>query len=250
MCRQVLHKRGDAGTPGVVRSARCSPAGRQGSGLQHPPREGTEVPVARHVRRAPPAPGSRPRKRREGGTRSGPGNRRCGPTRVRPRGAGPPGPHVGPTGNRLRGPPLPRRTQQPWLPKRTQLQCRCGTAHSRRKRRTTPYGSSHGTCATASSRQTGPSGTRSDSAGDRRLVPTRSTSSPACYPGRGALPSCSRKQGSPPGRRRCTWPRRSGTRGTPPSSAAGWRTRQPVPPREGEASSTRSAASTWQSTRC
>ena len=43
------------------------------------------------------------------------------------------------------------------------------------------------------------------------------TSSPACYPGRGAPPSCSRKQGSPAGRRRCTWLRRSGTRGTPPS---------------------------------
>ena len=63
----------------------------------------------------------------------------------------------------------------------------------------TPYGSSHGTCATASSRQTGPSGTRSGRAGGRRPVPSKSTSSPAWYPGRGALPSCSRKQGSPPG---------------------------------------------------
>ena len=64
------------------------------------------------------------------------------------------------------------------------------------------------------------------------------------------MPSCSRKQGSPPGRRRCTWPRRSGTRGTPPSSAAGWLRREPLPPREGEASPPRSAASTWRSTRC
>ena len=35
----------------------------------------------------------------------------------------------------------------------------------------TPYGSSWGTCATASSRQTGRSGTRSGGAGDRRPVP-------------------------------------------------------------------------------
>ena len=41
-----------------------------------------------------------------------------------------------------------------------------------------------------------------------------------------------------------------GTRGTPPSSAAGWQRQGPPPPREGEASSPRSAASTWQSTRC
>ena len=84
-------------------------------------------------------------------------------------------------------------------------------------------GSSRGTCATASCRQTGPSGTLSGGTSSRRPVPTGSTSSPACYPGRGALPTCSKKQGSPPGRRRCTWPRRSGTRGTPPFSAAGWR---------------------------
>ena len=38
-------------------------------------------------------------------------------------------------------------------------------------------------------------------------------------------------------------------KGTPPSSAAGWQRREPLPPREGEASSPRSAASTWQSTR-
>ena len=89
--------------------------------------------------------------------------------------------------------PWPRRTREPWLPKRTPGQCRCGTADSRRTRRTTAYGSSHGSCATASSRQTGPSGTRPGGAGGRRPLPTRSTSSPACYPGRGALPSCFRK---------------------------------------------------------
>ena len=64
VCRQVLHKRGSAGTPGVARSARCSPGGRQGGGLQHPTREGTEVPMAHLVRPAPPAPGGRPRRRR------------------------------------------------------------------------------------------------------------------------------------------------------------------------------------------
>ena len=64
VCRQVLHKRGNAGTPGVARGARCSPGGRQGGGLQHPAREGTEVPMARPVRPAPPAPGGRPRRRR------------------------------------------------------------------------------------------------------------------------------------------------------------------------------------------
>ena len=60
--------------------------------------------------------------------------------------------------------PWPRRTREPWLPQRTQRQCGCGTADSRRTRRTTPYDSSRGTCATALSRQTGPSGTRSSGA--------------------------------------------------------------------------------------
>ena len=133
---------------------------------------------------------------------------------------------------------------------RTQRQCRCGTADSRRTRQTTPYGSSHGTCAMAWSHQTGPSGTRSGGPGGWRPVRTRSTSSSPCYPGRGALPSCSRKQGSPGGGRRCTWPRCSRTRGKPPFSGAGWRRTGPPPPREGEVSSPRSAASTWQSTRC
>ena len=64
VCRQVLHKRGNAGTPGVARGARCSPGRRQGGGLQHPARESTEVPMARPVRPAPPTPGSRPRRRR------------------------------------------------------------------------------------------------------------------------------------------------------------------------------------------
>ena len=130
----------------------------------------------------------------------------------------PPGPPCGPRWERAQ---RMRRTQMPWLRRRTQQRCRCGIADSRRTWRATPCGSSRGTCATASCRRTGPSGTLSGGAGGRRPVPTRSTSSPACYPRRGALPSCSRKQRSPPGRRRCTWPRRSGTRGTPPSSAAG-----------------------------
>ena len=64
VCRQVPHQRGNAGTPGVARGARCSPGGRQGGGLQHPAREGTEVPMARPLRPAPPAPGGRPRRRR------------------------------------------------------------------------------------------------------------------------------------------------------------------------------------------
>ena len=64
VCRQVLHKRGNAGTPGVACGAGCSPGGRQGGGLQHPARESTEVPMARPVRPTPPTPGSRPRRRR------------------------------------------------------------------------------------------------------------------------------------------------------------------------------------------
>ena len=64
VCRQVLHKRGTAGTPGLARGARCSPGGRQGGGHQHPAGESTEVPMARPVHPAPPAPGSRPRRRR------------------------------------------------------------------------------------------------------------------------------------------------------------------------------------------
>ena len=36
MCRQVLHKRGDAATPGVTRGARRRPGGRRGGGLPHP----------------------------------------------------------------------------------------------------------------------------------------------------------------------------------------------------------------------
>ena len=64
VCRKVLHKRCNAGTPGVARGARCSPGRRQGGGHQHPARESTEVPMARPVHPAPPAPGSRPRRRR------------------------------------------------------------------------------------------------------------------------------------------------------------------------------------------
>ena len=73
----------------------------------------------------------------------------------------------------------------PWRHQRTRRRCRRGIADSRRTRRATPCGSSRGTCATASCRQTGPSGTHSGGAGGRRPAPTRSTSSPACCPRRG-----------------------------------------------------------------
>ena len=72
--------------------------------------------MARPVRPAPPAPGGRPRRRRGGGTQSGPGNPRCGPTRVHPRGAGPPGPPVGPAGNGLPAPPGPGASRSPGCP--------------------------------------------------------------------------------------------------------------------------------------
>ena len=94
----------------------------------------------------------------------------------------PPWPPCPPHWERTLRIPWPRRTRETWLPQRTHRRCRCGTADSRRTRRTRPNGSSRGTCATASSRQTGPSGTRSGGAGGRRPVPTTSTSSPACYP--------------------------------------------------------------------
>ena len=57
VCRQVLHRRGNAGTPGVARGARCRPGGQPGAGLQHPARESTEA-MARPVRPAPRTPGS------------------------------------------------------------------------------------------------------------------------------------------------------------------------------------------------
>ena len=80
----------------------------------------------------------------------------------------PPWPPCGPRWERALRTPWPRRTQEPWLHRRTQRRCRCGMADSRRTPRTTPYGSSRGTCATASYRQTGPSGTPSGGAGGRR----------------------------------------------------------------------------------
>ena len=64
VCRQVLHKRGNARTPGVARGARCGPGRREGGGHQHPAGESTEVPMARPVHPAPPARGSQPRRRR------------------------------------------------------------------------------------------------------------------------------------------------------------------------------------------
>ena len=137
-----------------------------------PRRPTTQTAMGRHPER-PRGPAVRPNK---------------GPS---PRGW-PPWPPCGPRWEQALRTPWPRRTREPWLHQRTQRRCQCGTADSRRTRRTTPYGSSRGTCATASYRQTSPSGTRSGGAGGRRPVPTRSTSSPACYPRRGALPSCSR----------------------------------------------------------
>ena len=62
MCRQDLHKPGDAGTPGVARGAFCRPGRRQGGHLPYHPGTGMEVPVARPVRQAlPPHPGSQQR---------------------------------------------------------------------------------------------------------------------------------------------------------------------------------------------
>ena len=87
LCRQVLHQRGDARTPGVACSARRRPGEGQGRSLPHPTREGTEVPVARPVRPAPPAAGGGQRRRRGGGGESGPGGRRCSQTRIHPRGS-------------------------------------------------------------------------------------------------------------------------------------------------------------------
>ena len=123
VCRQVLHKRGEGGTPGVARSACRRPGGRQGGGLPHPTREGTEVPVACPVRPALHAPGGRPRRRRGGGTRSGPRGWRSSPTRIHPRGTGPPGP-CGPRWERAPHTPWIRHDQETWLLQRTQRQCR------------------------------------------------------------------------------------------------------------------------------
>ena len=89
------------------------PGGRQGGGLPHPPREGTEVPVARPVRPAPPASGRQPRRRQGGGTLGGPRGGRCSPTRIHPRGTGPPGPPVGPAGGGLPTPHGPRTPRRP-----------------------------------------------------------------------------------------------------------------------------------------
>ena len=65
------------------------------------------------VRPAPPAPGGRPRRRQGGGTRSGPGDWRCSPTTIQPRGTGPPGPPVGPPGNGLATPHCPGTPRRP-----------------------------------------------------------------------------------------------------------------------------------------
>ena len=240
VCGQVLHKQGQCCS--TWRGTRCTLRPRWTT-RRRPPTSCKGGHGGPHG--TPRTPGA-PRPRRpttQTAMRRHPGQPRCPAVRANqgpsPRGwppwppwlPRPPGPPCGrPRWERAQ---RMRRTRMLWLRRRTQRRCRYGIADSRRTRRATPCGSSRGTCATASYHQTGPSGTRSGGAGGRRPVPTRSTSSPACYPRRGALPSCSRKQGSPPGRKRCTWPRRSGTRGTPPSSAAGWRRREPPPPREG-----------------
>ena len=129
-------------------------------GAPRPRRPTTQTATRRHPER-PQGPAVRPNE---------------GPS---PRGW-PPWPPCGPCWERALRTPWPRRTREPWLHQWTQRRCRCGTAASRRTRRTTPYGSSRGTFATASYRQTGPSRTRSGGARGRRPVPTRSTSSPAC----------------------------------------------------------------------
>ena len=66
-----------------------------------------------------------------------------------------PGPPCGPRWARAQ---RMRCTRMPWLRRLTQRRCPCGIADSRRTQRATPCGSSRGTCATASYRQTGPSG--------------------------------------------------------------------------------------------
>ena len=95
----------------------------------------------------------------------------------------------GPLWGRAPRTPWHRRPPGTWRPQQTpQRHFLLGTADSRRTRWTTPSAFSPGNCATASSRRTGPSVRHSDGAGGRSPAPTRSTSSPACYPKRGALP--------------------------------------------------------------
>ena len=189
MCGKVLHKRGNAGTPGVAHSARCWPSGRR----RRPPtssrgRHGDPYGMPRMPSAPPPKrpAARRPRWRK---TRH--------PTRLRQRAVQPvrgPSPRKwpprGPPWERAPHIPWPRHHPGTWLPQLTPRRCRHGTADSRRTRQATPSGSSPGTSATASSHRTGPSGTHSDDAGGRRPVPIRSTLLPVCCPRRGALPSC------------------------------------------------------------
>ena len=138
MCRQVLQKRGNAGTPGVARSAHRRLGGRQGGGLPDPRGEGREVPVTS------PCTPSAPRARRPA-TR---GARRRRPERPRRPAVQPnkdPSPRdwprwplCGPRWERAPHTTRPQHTQETWLLQRTLRQCRCGTADSRRTRRTTP----------------------------------------------------------------------------------------------------------------
>ena len=134
MCRQVLHKWGDARTAGVARGACRRPSGRQGGGLPHPPGEGTEIPVARPVR---PAPG-RPRRRRP----ERPLELAVQPIKGRSPWDWPPWPPCGPPWEQAPHTPWPQHTQESWLLQRTPRRRRYGTADSRRTRRKTPSGSS------------------------------------------------------------------------------------------------------------
>ena len=196
MCGKVLQKRGDAGTPGVARGARRRPSGRQGGDLPHPPGAGMEIPVASPVRSAPPPPsqaaGHAAAPVEEGeASEAAPGAGSAAHQGSISARLAPLTP-LGPPWERAPHTPWPRHTPGTWLPQQTPRHCQQGTADSGRTRRATPYGSSPGTCATASTHRTNPSGTHSDDARGRLPVPIRSTSSPACCPRRGALPSRSR----------------------------------------------------------
>ena len=94
--------------------------------------------------------------------------------------------HCGPLSGRAPRTLWPRPPSGTWRPQQP-LRCyrSSGTADSRRTRRTWPFGSSPGTCATASSRPTGPSMTPSDGIRRRRPSPTKSTSSRHATPGGG-----------------------------------------------------------------
>ena len=199
-------------------------------GAPRPRRPTTQTAMRRHPVR-PRGPAVRPNK---------------GPS---PRGW-PPWPPCGPRWERALRTPWPWRTREPWLHRRTQRRCRCGMADSRRTRRRTPYGSSRGTCATASYRQTGPSRNTLR----RRRGPAACTDKEHLITDmllqEGGFVIMLQETGIATRAQEMHVAAALPDKGTPPSSAAGWRRREPLPPREGGASSPRSAASTWRSTRC